>query len=298
MKYDNKIGIILSFFGLWINSNFSFEYQQIIGFVVIFLFGILHGANDLALINKIDNKNSGFSTLKILMYYVSVVAIGILLFYFFPTIALLFFLLFSGFHFGEQHWQFLEIKDKPITTSIFQTVYGLFILSLLFYFHASEVEKIISLIINQDVHFLNFGWITSIIGIFMSCISIAIYKFSTKFKENVLSNIFYLLVFAIVFKTADLIWAFAIYFIVWHSLPSIKEQINFLYGDFTLKNFGIYFKAAFPYWLISLIGIALLYFLFRDKEIFNALFFSFLAAITFPHTIIILKMQNKKTASN
>jgi hypothetical protein len=36
-----------------------------------------------------------------------------------------------------------------------------------------------------------------------------------------------------------------------------------------------------------------LYFLFKDKEIFNAMFFSFLAAITFPHTIVIIKMQNK-----
>lgn len=294
MKNDNKIGIILSFFGLWINTNFSFEYQQIIGFVIIFLFGILHGANDIALINKIDNKNSGISATKILAYYVLVVLFGILLFYFFPTIALLFFLLFSGYHFGEQHWQFLEVKNKQISISLFQTVYGLFILCLLFYFHTSEVEKIIGLIIKHDVRSLNFGYITSVVGILMICLSIIIYKFSSEFRENLFSNIFYLLVFAIVFKTADLIWAFAIYFVVWHSLPSIKEQINFLYGDYSTKNFLIYFKSAFPYWIISLFGIAILYFLFRDKEIFNALFFSFLAAITFPHTIIIVKMQNKK----
>jgi hypothetical protein len=46
--------------------------------------------------------------------------------------------------------------------------------------------------------------------------------------------------------------------------------------------------------LASLIGIGLLYFLFRDKEIFNAIFFSFLAAITFPHVLVILKMMHQK----
>jgi hypothetical protein len=45
--------------------------------------------------------------------------------------------------------------------------------------------------------------------------------------------------------------------------------------------------------LASLIGIGLLYFLFRDKEIF-AYIFSFLAAITFPHVLVILKNDASK----
>jgi Brp/Blh family beta-carotene 15,15'-monooxygenase len=119
-------------------------------------------------------------------------------------------------------------------------------------------------------------------------------RFSLNFKNDIVLNIFYLLVFAVVFKTADLIWAFAIYFVVWHSIPSIKEQINYLYGEFTFKNFLIYFKSAFPYWIITLFGIVILYYTIENKQLFNALFFSLLAAITFPHTFIIIKMQNKK----
>jgi Brp/Blh family beta-carotene 15,15'-monooxygenase len=132
-----------------------------------------------------------------------------------------------------------------------------------------------------------------VIGILLIVSGIFLNSNTSKFKSEIILNIFYLLVFAIVFKTADLIWAFAIYFVVWHSFPSIKEQIHFLYGSYSFKNFKRYFKSAFIYWIISLFGIAILYFLFKDKEIFNALFFSFLAAITFPHTIVIIKMQNK-----
>ena len=202
------------------------------------------------------------------------------------------FLTFSSYHFGEQHWNTLEIKKNKWFTS-FETVYGIFIFSLLFSFHQQEVKTIIYQITNVSIASINFTTLLLVFGILLVALGWMINSISIKFKSEIVLNLFYLLVFAIIFKTANLIWAFAIYFVVWHSLPSIKEQINFLYGDFTLKNFKRYIKSAFIYWIISLIGIAILYFIFKEHEIFNALFFSFLAAITFPHTIVIIKMQNK-----
>jgi Brp/Blh family beta-carotene 15,15'-monooxygenase len=207
--------------------------------------------------------------------------------------ALVLFILFSGYHFGEQHWNKLKDKGNNIILTIFQTIYGLFILFLLFQFHELEVKQIIFQISKTSIELLDFKMITLVIGILLIISGFLLNRKTTKLKSEVIINIFYLLVFAIVFKTADLIWAFAIYFVVWHSFPSIKEQIQFLYGSYSFKNFKRYFKSAFIYWIISLFGIAILYFLFKDKEIFNALFFSFLAAITFPHTIVIIKMQNK-----
>ena len=298
MTRSNKLAIVVSFFALWINVYFSYKYQQVAGFVVIFLFGILHGANDLALYEKIDHKNSNKSFKKILIYYIVVVVLGVVLFYSIPTLALSVFLLLSGYHFGEQHWNYLKDAKNKISSILFQSVYGLFIFSLLFYFHDEEVKLIIGQIINKSITFINFAWITIGLGIALVLSAINMNKYSLTFKNQITLNIFYLFVFAIVFKTADLIWAFAIYFVVWHSVPSIKEQINYLYGNFTLSNFKKYFKSAFIYWIVSLAGILILFLAFKDKELFNAIFFSFLAAITFPHTIIIIKMQkkeNKKT---
>ena len=293
MSHSNKIAILISFFALWINMFFSHKYQQVIGFVVIFLFGILHGANDLALYQKINEGKNTISLKKIILYYIGVVILGALLFFTFPMIALVLFILFSGYHFGEQHWNKLDEEKKNKTQTIFQTIYGLFILFLLFQFHELEVKQIIFQISKTSIDLLDFKIITLVIGILLIVSGIFLNSNTSKFKSEIILNIFYLLVFAIVFKTADLIWAFAIYFVVWHSFPSIKEQIHFLYGSYSIKNFKRYFKSAFVYWIISLFGIAILYFLFKDKEIFNALFFSFLAAITFPHTIVIIKMQNK-----
>ena len=103
----------------------------------------------------------------------------------------------------------------------------------------------------------------------------------------------YLLVFAVLFKVGSLIWGFALYFIFWHSIPSLQDQIKFLYGNYSFDNFKLYFKVAFIYWIISLLGIVILYLLFKDETLFDALFFSFLAAITFPHAFVILKMSQQ-----
>jgi Brp/Blh family beta-carotene 15,15'-monooxygenase len=117
----------------------------------------------------------------------------------------------------------------------------------------------------------------------------------TKLREKILKELFYLIVFTIIFRTSSLIWGFSIYFVIWHSIPSILEQMKFLYGKFSFQNFKSYCKSALIYWLISIMGITLLYYIFKEKQIFNAIFFSFLAAITFPHAFIITKMfSNKK----
>jgi Brp/Blh family beta-carotene 15,15'-monooxygenase len=296
MRNCNNFGIVVSFLGLWITTYFSADYQQSIGFVLIFLFGILHGSNDLQLISKINRDNTAINGKKILLYYIVFVLSGILLFYILPKMALFLFIIMSAYHFGEQHWNQLSFNKPTASEIVFQTLYGLYILSLLFYFHQEEVTVVIEQIINEPVTLINYTFGLIVIGVLLLISSCYLLKTNPNFKDDILINLIYLTLFAVIFRNSNLIWAFSIYFIVWHSLPSIKEQIGFLYGNYNLKNFVRYFKAAFIYWFFSLIGIALLYFLFRDQEIFKALFFSFLAAITFPHAIVIMKMQhiNKK----
>ncbi len=293
MTNSNNIGIVLSFFALWIATYFSVEYQQITGFVIIFLFGILHGANDLRLISKIKNEKSISNYKKILIYYLTFVTTGVLLFYLLPELALVIFILVSAYHFGEQHWNQLSTENNTPIISLFQLVYGLFIFALLFYFHQNEVAIIIGEIIHRPMKTFNFTYVLRFNGIALFILSLVVLQKNTIFKKQLPVNLVYLLLFAIIFRNSNLIWAFAIYFIIWHSLPSIKDQICFLYGQYTFQNFVHYFKAALLYWLLSLIGIALLYLLFRKEAVFTALFFSFLAAITFPHVLVIMKMQNR-----
>ena len=290
MKYSN-FAIIASFFGLWLDSYISNKSQLIFGFILILTFGILHGANDLLLIKNIGSKKNTLSLLKLLFYYLIVVGFGALLFWIIPWFALLLFIVVSGYHFGEHQWQNLE---KSNVFKLFEFTYGLFILLLLFIFHIKEVQEVIRNITSITVSESYFTIGLAITTLLLLILGIYFSKKIIEFKSKWFLETFYLLVFTIIFKVSSLIWGFAIYFILWHSIPSIINQVVYLKGEFNKKNFGSYIKTAFAYWLVSLIGIAVLYLLFKDIKIFNALFFSFLAAITFPHVLVIYFLFKKK----
>lgn len=289
-----KISILSSFIGLWLTSYLNQEAQFFVGFSLILSFGILHGANDLVLINELDINNKPKSFLKLLFSYVVIVLSAVALFVFIPSIAMLLFIIISAYHFGEQHWQKLKEEQPQVITILFQLNYGLFILFLLFAFHKTEVIEIVYKITSITVGEMFIEIVFSISTFLLIVLTLFIANKTIEFKKNIPEQLLYILVFAIIFKVGSLIWAFTIYFILWHSIPSLNDQIKFLYGSYSFKNFINYFKSAFLYWVVSLIGITILYYFFKDQKLFEALFFSFLAAITFPHAWVILKMFKNK----
>lgn len=293
-KYSN-FGLIASFIGLWINSYFSDHVLIYVGFIFIFTFGILHGANDLALIKNLskEEKKRSFS-LKALAYYVAVILIGAIFFYFIPWLALSLFVVVSGYHFGEQQWKPQLPINQEIVQVLYQLIYGLLVLSLLFYFHNAEVQKIIFAIsaikLPLDVFLYFLQILLTIYGVLLLLIRIRLKSLPKTF----VTALFYLMVFAILFKVSGLIWGFMLYFVFWHSIPSILDQIQFLFGDVTWTHFKTYLRSAYAYWILALASLYLVYYFLHDNKIFDALFFSFLAAITFPHVVVMRKMLQGK----
>ena len=291
-----KYAILLSFLGLWLTSYLSSAFQTALGLALIFSFGILHGANDLLLINHFE-QNKKIHFLKILGSYILLVLLSVILFFTLPIFALIIFIVVSAYHFGEQNWQqILQHADKNVRIAI-QFSYGLVILSALFYFNAHEVELIIYKIAAVIISENQFGVLFLISMTLYLVSSISVVKENKLLQSKVLEQTFFMLLLFVIFKVASLILGFAIYFILWHSIPSIEDQINFLYGKFSLENFKKYFKAAFWYWLVSLIGVFMLFAIAKNEVFFDALFFSFLASITFPHFIVIVLMYTRKKQS-
>lgn len=287
-----SISVFTSFLGLWLNSYLSERNQIFLGFLLIFTFGILHGANDLVLISQLENRKKQ-NFLKILISYIIVVLISVLLFTNIPIVALILFILVSAYHFGEQHWEEIIKDGNNFIKKIFQFNYGLVILLLLFYFNKQEVIEIVFKITAFVITEITISIVFFIVLVLFLINTYIMYKNSVSFKKIVIEQLFYLMLLCLIFKVSGLIWGFTIYFIFWHSIPSLNDQIRFLYGNYSFINFKKYFKSAFLYWIISLVGISLLYLISKDMIIFDALFFSFLASITFPHAIVILKMYKK-----
>lgn len=299
MRNIYNLLIPLSFVGLWVTSLFSKDIEIFLGFILIFTFGILHGSNDILLIDTISNNKKTYPFFRVLSTYLFTVLIAVVVFYFMPLIALILFIVFSAFHFGQQHWEHRDLEVSNTFKNAYYFFYGIVILDLLFVFNSNEVIEVISSISNYRLSdqiiaesFISFGLIFIVLA--------AVIAFRSKaFRINVIIELFYIIVFTIIFKVSTLIWGFTLYFILWHSVPSLYEQISFIYGNFNTKNLVKYCKTAFPYWLISIIGIVIVYFIFKDEKLFYAIFFSFIAAVTFPHTIVINKLfLNKKTQSN
>ena len=293
MDRIQKISITSSLLGLWFTSFFSNDIQIIVGFILIFMFGILHGANDLIIITSLNKENDNKNFLKILISYLLIITITSSIFIFIPSLAIVLFVVISGYHFGEQHWPDLNEGISKKNKIIFSLNYGLFILLLLFNFHIPEVQIIIE---NITTHLISVN-VFKVSLYAISCILLIqsfwlLYR-SDYFIRTVAIQFLYLITFAIIFKVASLIWGFTIYFIMWHSIPSLNDQIKFLYGRYSFENFISYLKSALVYWIIALLGIFILYYLLKDENIFDAIFFSFLAAITFPHVWVISKMFDK-----
>ena len=292
-----KYSIILSFLGLWLTSYLNSEYQTLLGLALIFSFGILHGANDLKLIDRIEHEKS-FHFLKILIPYIVLVLVSVILFVNIPVFALVIFILVSAYHFGEQNWQQILQESSKRVSGFLQFSYGLLILSAIFYFNAAAVEKIIYKITFFSIKEVQFQILFLIATLLYIVSSILVIKERNNLKMLVIEQTFLILILFVIFKVASLILGFAIYFIFWHSIPSLHDQIKFLHGSYSFDNFKKYFKSAFWYWIVSLVGVFALYFISKDRLFFDALFFSFLASITFPHFIVIVVMYRSKKIEN
>lgn len=284
-----EISIIASFLGLWARSFLTEKLEYLLGFFLIFTFGMLHGANDLLLLNEFPSQRKKSLIRKLIHYLVSTFLVAVF-FYFFPSIALLGFLGYSAYHFGEQHWHAQIQKHQGSATFLLYFFYGMCLLCLLFLHNETEVKNIVLEITKKPLDHLY----TLPLLLIFSAGGLSCFFFLKNAKQLTakqgLKELFFLGLLTILFKASSLIWGFAIYFIFWHSIPSLFDQVTFLYGNTGSKNILKYAKKAFPYWLVAVLAVFILYHFLSDERQLSTLFFCFVAAVTFPHALVMHKM--------
>ena len=282
--FDYRYRLLITLFFIIFSPFLSENIQNNIALILIFTIGIIHGSNDLKLIQKKTKNFSKKFFFKVLFFYMLIVLIGALIFFIYPLYGLIAFIIFSAFHFGEQHLKTFEVKSgNKFLIFLFFISYGLIILNLLFYLRFDNVSEIIKLISSYNLkkHQILYTLISSFLSFNLS---ILLLNRSLK----ILYEFFLIVLLGFLFNTSSLILGFSIYFVFWHSFPSVKDQIIYIYGNFEYYNLIKYIKSSVLYWLISLFAIFIAYnFLDFSQDYFLPLFFSFLAAITFPHTIVI-----------
>ena len=286
--FNSKLIIISSILCFILSNIFNETVQNVAIMTGILTFGVIHGANDVILLNK-NLKKPALNSRYIILLYSLMVLLSAIFFFYFSVIALMFFVLYSSYHFGEQQWTLFEKKKTNLSFLHFS--YGLFIFSMLFIFNEQGVSKIIyditSILITEN-QFLNFFIISS------SCLCFSIIFFYKKIIRQLSTQVVLLVLLSILFYLSDLMLSFAVYFVFWHSIPSIVEQTNYIFGQNNYTSFIKYFKKAFIYWVVSMIGLIVFFYFLKDNQsLLISVFFSFLAAITLPHTLVIFRIKIK-----
>lgn len=258
-----------------------------IAYFLILTLGIVHGANDLLILKQKENNSSLFLTS--VLGYLGLIGLCVVSFFVHPFVSILLFILISAYHFGEQHFE-NQIDAPNWITYSFYIFYGLVIFGMIFLENTDEVDVIVSELTGQV-----FPDNSILIGTLLSggvLVSLILYGVIKKysFQFNTLKEIFILALIYLAFRYSSLILGFGIYFIFWHSIPSIIDQTTYLSGATNKKSMLYYFKMASPYWLLSIVGLTTLYFL-MDESLFSSAIFLILFSVTAPHAWVMFRMK-------
>ncbi|TXD48802.1 Brp/Blh family beta-carotene 15,15'-dioxygenase [Polaribacter sp. IC073] len=287
-NYQNSV-VFFTFLLLWISIQFGEVVEDVIAYIMVISVGILHGANDLLILATKEKKDK--TVIKNFFIYVSIIILCVIIYMLSPFVAIILFVLLSSYHFGEEHLSH-KITVNFVFNSVYFLAYGLFIFSLLFYQSIPDVNLIMKeltgLIFTESQVEITLG-VSTFFLLIGSC-----YLILTKRNELkiFLKELLYLVLLFLVFKTSSLILGFAIYFIFWHSIPSIIHQIEFISGSLSKETVFSYVKKAIIYWAISIVALLILHQILPEIELFATVVFVILFAVTAPHAWVMHKMKN------
>tara|TARA_B110000908_G_scaffold44720_1_gene54439 strand:- start:159 stop:1043 length:885 start_codon:yes stop_codon:yes gene_type:complete len=289
MKNYQNFMLFFTFFLFWFSIQFGQLVEDSVAFVLIISLGILHGANDLLILSKGKNERKLF--LKNLCIYLAIILACILIYLLSSFVAIILFILLSSYHFGEEHLG-EKIKGHKLFNAIYYLAYGVFLFSMLFYVSISDVDEIM-----RELTQATFTKLQIEITFLISSSILLVASGYLVFKEKallsmLLKEVFYLCLLFVVFKTSSLILGFAIYFILWHSIPSLLNQVAFIYGNLTKESVWSYVKKALIYWVISVFGMFILYQIIPQINLFSTIIFVVLFAVTAPHTWVMYRMKS------
>ena len=154
----------------------------------------------------------------------------------------------------------------------------------------NNTEAVTDVLSSFNIEFLNYNFLI-IILIITSILYVSILIIKKDLQLFLISEILFFGLFYFLSITSSLILCFSVYFIFFHSILSIKDQVKYIYGSNNSKSLKRYVKNSLPYFILALIFLILFYIYTEiDNNDLLPIIFTFLAAITFPHVLVIEKM--------
>ena len=275
--FKYKIYLLLSFAMILLDQLFSNdpELTVFIFATILLIGGLPHGALDFFILKNIFKTKIFISSLII---YLFIAAFFYILFFLFPEIIFLIFLIYSAFHFGDS-----DFKDE---SQISKLGWGSIIICIPLLVDTNNAEWFLNIFLNNLIA-LNSSYLIAII--FLS----SIFCFSS--RKNMLLKGLLICVYLITCLFSSIFYGFAAYFAGLHSVHHFKEWRSNINDDSTI---GLV--------LITGVSVLVVFFQFRFKvlpypgflvgmneEILYTVII-LLGSLTVPHMILINRAESLK----
>ncbi len=276
---------------------FSPQVQFILFIAGIVLLGIPHGAADMLVATENASGKKTFSAKRFHLNYIARLAVFALLFWLFPVATNILFIGIAAFHFGET--DLIRFSTSSMSGKFFVTSYGILLLFAIILPHFETLKPLCALFKSgkQNELFISLIYdyrynILLISGIIFFIISIW-YMLTNAVKFDELCKFFaeYTTLLFILYHL-PMILGFTFYFVLWHSVFSLKNIFRYLSKDGLISPKTIAKQISF-YSIISFVGFIIFGgtgFLFLGNNELIAYVFLFLAVLTAPHMQVMHNM--------
>ena len=299
LLYRSVQGLALAaaLFGL-LAPQLAAQWQLFLAVALIVLVGIPHGATDYLIFQYLSRPLWGSRHLfRFYLNYILLMAGYALLWWLLPGPALALFLLLSMYHFGQSNWNYVTYRNKALQYGAY-LLWGAFVLLTPILWHYEAAQVIIQQLIGAPAPVISQPLAQALcIGLLACNLWLTIYLLiqqRVNFRQFVEELANYV-VLSVLFVNTPLLLGFAIYFVCWHSMSSVMDQIRFFrerLGPYSLKD---YVRSTLPLSLASIAGLGVLVGVQLSMGIaFNiGVVFIFISVVTLPHMILIEQLYHE-----
>ena len=275
--FKYKIYLSLSFSMILLEQFFSndSELSVFIFATILLIGGLPHGALDFFILKNTFKTKNFISSLII---YLFIATVFYILFFLFPEIIFIIFLIYSAFHFGDS-----DFKDE---SQISKLGWGSMIICIPLLVDINSAEWFLNIFLNNQIT-LNSTYLIAII--FLS----SIFCFSS--RRNILLKSLIICVYLITCLFSSIFYGFAAYFAGFHSVHHFKEWKSNINND---SMIGLV--------LITSVSMLVVFFQLRfevlpypgfltgmnEEVLYNVIVL--LGSLTVPHMILINRAESLK----
>jgi beta-carotene 15,15'-dioxygenase len=279
--------------------DFTLNTRYLVLGLVILLVGMPHGAIDHIISEKLGSWH-GDSSKKIWFYswYIGLVAIYSLLWVFYPLFSFALFMIITWYHFGQADTERYNLdgwKKRLMHFSRGFTIVGLIAYGDIEY-ASGVIESITDFsLVNFTQQFVSTESTAYFVASFYPVCFLLIAAFRPFTSKEFVSSFVDAIAVSALFLFADPVWAFSIYFGMWHSYNHVRVMLKYLNDNENQLNFGWFYKESFIYSLLSYIGILFVYNItnaFGQEEYLVSLLFAAISVLTLPHMLVVEKLYS------